>query len=80
MVALSVVFTLTWKDTVTVWPAGTATVHCKVPVLELTVQVAVVGRVVGHLADVATKVVPAGAVSFTTSVPLAVPALWTLRL
>src|ERR1700728_3528058 len=79
-VATVVGLMVTEKLTVTVWPDGTPTVHLSVPVPDVTLHVAVAGRVVGHLAELVTKVVPTGAVSVTTSVPLAEPALWTLRL
>ena len=79
MVAVYVALTVTWNETEMVLVAGTVTVHFKVPVFDVTVRCR---------PTVSWRTWPmwpprwsagAGAVSVTTSVPVAVPVLATAR-
>src|SRR5579862_267461 len=80
-VVVSVPLTVTENVTSIVWPAGTVTVNFSGVTPDVTVHAPVAGSVaaVGHLADVATKVVFDGTVSVIVSVPFVVPLLVTAR-
>ena len=77
-VAVSVALTVTLNDTDMVPLAGSFTLKPTGVVDEVTVQAAVAGTV-PHLAEAATKVVPAGAASDSVEVPVAVPWLVAVR-
>jgi hypothetical protein len=75
---VSVAFTFTLNDTDTVFPAGTVTVHESGVDPETTRHAPVAGSG-RQVAEPATSTVLEGAASWIVSVPVAVPALWAVK-